>query len=78
MQCDICGTTEDLVKVKNEDREMIYLCQACYETHYEDFEKEDVVELKEDGEEEWEEELQSKDEEEDELLEDEEELEDEE
>ena len=30
MECDMCGADENLVKVKNELGETIYLCQACY------------------------------------------------
>jgi ribosome-binding protein aMBF1 (putative translation factor) len=38
MECDICGSKEGLVKVKNEDGNLIALCPACYETHYEGYE----------------------------------------
>lgn len=38
MECDICGTKEDLVKVKTEDQDVIYLCHACHANQYEGFE----------------------------------------
>ena len=38
MECDICGTKEDLVKVKTEDQDVIYLCRACHATQYEGYE----------------------------------------
>ncbi len=37
MKCDICGAKDDLVKVKNEDQEIIFVCRACHETQYEGY-----------------------------------------
>lgn len=72
MECDICGEIQQLVKVKNEEGETIYLCQACYETQYEGYEKTETADL--DAGENWE-----KEEEDDEdLLGDEEDSEEEE
>lgn len=71
MGCDICGATEDLVKVRNEDREMINLCHACYEAQYEGYEFEEITAWNAEGEEKWEDE-EDMDTAEGELLEDDE------
>lgn len=48
MECDICGSKEGLVKVKNEDGEMIDLCSACYGTQYEGYEASDESDFSDD------------------------------
>lgn len=54
MECDICGSKEGLVKVKNEDGDLISLCSACYETQYEGYEATDDSDLSD--EDDWDEE----------------------
>ena len=53
MECDICGTKDNLVQVKNEDGETIYLCGECYEAQFEGYEKSDAADL-DDEKEDWE------------------------
>lgn len=65
MECDICGTKEGLVKVKNEDQETIYVCQSCYETQYEGYEASSDTDCAEDGEDDWEDDSASNEEDED-------------
>jgi|GEM_PF-1746963 len=47
MECDMCGVDENLVKVKNELGETIYLCQACYDTQQDGYEKAAEADLSE-------------------------------
>lgn len=61
MECDICGARENLVKVKNEDGDMIHLCEACYEKQYAGYKKDDAAELEENLDEDWEEEDEEED-----------------
>ncbi|OGW70179.1 MAG: hypothetical protein A2036_02710 [Omnitrophica bacterium GWA2_50_21] len=62
MECDICGTKDDLVKVKTEDDEIIHLCRACYQTQYEGYEASNDAEWEEDDEDDWEEDSENDDE----------------
>jgi hypothetical protein len=55
MECNICGARENLVKVKNEEGDVIHLCEACYGTQYEGYKKDDAAELEENLDEDWEE-----------------------
>ncbi len=75
MECDICGAKDDLVKVKNEDQEIISLCRACHETQYEGYAASHDTDWKESEEEDLEEDPAGEENEEepdDDFLEDEE------
>lgn len=48
MECDMCGADENLVKVKNELGETIYLCQACYNMQQDGYERAAESDLNED------------------------------
>lgn len=39
MECTICGVKENLSKVKNEKGQIVYICESCYETVCEGYEK---------------------------------------
>lgn len=73
MECDICGIKDDLLKVKTEDDEIIYLCRACYEIQYEGYEASSDADWEEDDEDDWEEDSEDDAFEEDEKFDNEEE-----
>lgn len=56
MECDMCGSDENLVRVKNELGEMIFMCQACYDMQHDGYEKSEEADLNDDELEAWEEE----------------------
>lgn len=39
MKCKICEGKEDLIKVKDEEGNMVYVCESCYESVCEGYEK---------------------------------------
>jgi len=48
MECDMCGSDENLVRVKNELGESIYLCQGCYDIQHDGYSKSEENDLDED------------------------------
>lgn len=52
MECEVCGASEDLIKIRNEQGQIIQLCQNCYESEYERYEKVEGGELEEEDSEE--------------------------
>lgn len=42
MKCKVCGTKENLIKVKDEEGNLVYVCENCYESVCEGFERIDA------------------------------------
>jgi ribosome-binding protein aMBF1 (putative translation factor) len=38
-ECKVCGSQRDLIKVKDEEGNVIYVCQDCYESVCEGYER---------------------------------------
>lgn len=38
-KCKVCESKEDLIKVKDEEGNIVYVCENCYETVCEGYEK---------------------------------------
>lgn len=38
-ECKVCKSEEDLIKVKDEDGNFVYICSSCYESVCEGYER---------------------------------------
>lgn len=38
-KCNVCGSQENLIKVKDEEGNIVYVCSSCYESVCEGYEK---------------------------------------
>lgn len=53
MECHICCSKEDLIRIRDEKGEIISVCEECYESEYSGYEKIDADPSEEGWEEDW-------------------------